>query len=289
MNADLLDEMVRRAATVSDAELTPLELESELHDLLDATRNAPQERREVRGLRPAERPRKRGFAISFSRPVTAALLIAIALVGTVATVSPVRAALEDLGDSLAGYFDGDDPPGRPLEGSDSPPAWLVADGFTGQRVIASAAGFELYVVREPSGNYGFGLNDSVGISDSPAGWDRQFESNAVVILGRSPEVDESGRVPLYGVTAGNVASIKISYENGPESVASTPTGGFVAMVEPERGPTELIAIDRDGEPVQVLDVHRFASDGKAADVDSTGKTDRNPVIVGEPSPAVDGP
>jgi hypothetical protein len=185
--------------------------------------------------------------------------VPVALFATLAVGAVAMAASGQFGDTLAGYFDGDDPPGRPLESSDSPPDWLVEDGRTGQRMLASADGYELYLVREPSGAYGFALGDSVGISDTAAGWERQFENNAVVILGPGTSPDRSGRVPLYGVTAGNVAEVEIQYQSGPASTAPAQRGGFVLMIEPAREPTELVALDRAGQPLQAVDARRFGS------------------------------
>lgn len=289
MSTDLVSEMVRRAAKVSDDDLARLDLDDELREVLaDVAREPRTEKRPDRRARRLARKPARWSGVA--RPAIAAMLAAVLVV---AVVPPVRAALGDLGETLSGYFESDDPPGRPLESSDSPPAWLGGDGYTGQRVLASAEGYELYLVREPSGGYGFGLDDSVGISDSAAGWEHQFARNAMVILGSGTSVDASGRVPLYGVTAGDVAEVEVRYETEPATMAPAQTGGFVAMIEPARSPTEVVALDRDGEPVQVVGAGRFASAGGSG---SSPRRDRSPreeaqsrLGVGGPVPPDDPP
>lgn len=195
------------------------------------------------------------------RALLGAAAAALLVVGTVSilTVPSVRAALEDFGRTLTGYFDGEDPPGRPLASSDAPPPWMVGEGFTGQRVLASAGGYELYLVREQDGNYGFGLDDSVGISAPAAIWERRFASHSAVVLGRGPSENASGSVPLYGVTAGDVTEVQIRYRRGPSSVVQALTGGFISMIQPARGPVELVAVGRDGAALDRVDVRRFAS------------------------------
>lgn len=190
------------------------------------------------------------------RAAVAALVIAV-VVAAVA-VAPVRGALGDLGDTIAGIFDPDDPPGRAIEASDSPPDWLVAEGQTGQRVLASSGPYSLYLVREAGGNYGFALDESVGISDTRAGWERQFADNAIVILGPGTRPDDEGRVPLYGLTAGNVATVELRYEDESSTSAPADTGGFVLMLDQRHSPVELVALDGAGRVLQTLDAHRFA-------------------------------
>lgn len=261
MSSTAVSEVVRRSAPVSDDDLARLDLDAALGEMLAEVAREPRivERRR-RGPRPA---RLRGpiLGIGLARPAVVALLVAL-VVAVAAAVPPVRAALGELGDTLAGYFDGEDSPGRPLESSDDPPAWLVSEGTTGQRVIASAEGYQLYLAREPSGAYAFGLDDSVGIGDSAAGWEREFEQNSVVILGPGKSLNTGGQAPLFGVTAGNVAEVEMHYDTGPPSKAPSQTGGFVLMIEPERGPKELVALDSAGQPVQVVNAYRFRPSAK---------------------------
>jgi len=191
------------------------------------------------------------------RPVawlTSGLLI---LTGLMA-VPPVRAALGEAADSLggtfAGYFQDEatrDAPGRPTVASDKPPAWLNQDGRTGQRLLASEGGYELYVVRQPSGSFGFALDDSVGISDSAAGWQRQFSDHAVVILG--PIADPSlTEVPLFGVNSATVVAVRINYPSGKSTTFNAEEGGFVAMLNVSANPRSLTGLDANGNEVETL-------------------------------------
>lgn len=289
MNDDLVEDIVRRSARIGAEDIARLDLDEALSAMLAeiAGESRTQRQRPRRGALGRYGPP--ALRIALPRPAVAVLLVVGALAASIAAVPSVRAAISELGDTLTGYFDEEDPPGQPVEGSDSLPAWLAEDGRTGQRLLASSDGYELYLVRQPSGAYGFALDESVGITDSVEGWERQFAANAAVVLGRGPSTDAGARVPLYGVSAASVAAVQVRYDSGPASTAPAQTGGFVVMIEPARGPTELAALDRDGEPLQVLDVRRFAS-GQQERFPRRSRTGRaegsqRPVeIVGEPPP-----
>lgn len=183
--------------------------------------------------------------------------VVVALVIGVVAVPPVRAAAEDLASSFSGYFSGEDnaaAPGRPVQASDTPPPWLEADGRSGQRILASNGSHELYVVEQPSGAFGFALDDSVGVSDSAQGWAHQFADKSVVVLGPSSRSDSDGLVALFGLSAGNVKSVQVQYESGPESVATAQSGGFIALADPSRTPTILVALDSNGNDLQKIDL-----------------------------------
>lgn len=260
MRTDFVIDVVRRSATVSDEQIARLDLDEELGEMLAEVAREPRSnthRGHARG--PLARFRKPGTRFGLTRPAMAALLVA-AVLATVAAVPPVRAALGELGDTLTGYFDDDDPPGRPLESSDSAPAWLTGEGYIGQRVLASSGPYSLYLAHTPGGDFSFGLDDSVGLGGSAASWERQFEDNAVVVLGPGSRDDPSGLVPLYGVTAANVAEVEMQYEIGPADTAPAPTGGFVLMFDPTRGPAHLLARDQAGQVVQDVPAHRYGTD-----------------------------
>jgi hypothetical protein len=260
MSTSLLTDRVRRTATVSDDEIARLKLDEALSEMLAEVAREPRtEGQQRNGRAELARHHRSRTRFGMSRPAMAALLVA-AVLTVAASVPSVRAALGDLGDTLAGYLDGDDPPGRPLDSSDSVPAWLVSEGYTGQRVIASSGPYSLYLAHKPGGDYSFGLDDSVGIGDSAAGWERQFADNAVVILGPGMEHAPGGRVPLYGVTAGSVAKVEMRYESGPPRTAPAHTGGFVLMLDRTRLPAHLVALDQSGEVLQVVPAHRYAAD-----------------------------
>jgi hypothetical protein len=170
---------------------------------------------------------------------------------------------------------------------------LVADGQTGQRVLASSGPYSLYLARSPSGDYNFGLDDSVGIGDSAAGWEARFADNAVVILGPGTRPDANGRVPLYGVTAGDVVEIEMRYEDGSATSAPAQTGGFVLMIDPTNAPSQLVALDQDGATLQTVPAHRYARDPAVRETEGARPAHprhrRHIVVVGEPGPPDDRP
>ena len=197
-----------------------------------------------------------------TRRAVAVGLLCLAVPAAASALTPVRDAFSDAAGTFSGYFDGGGSgaaagpeaggPGRALTSSDTPPGWLTADARTGQRLLAAAGGYALYVVREPSGAFGFALGDTVGVSDSAEGWERQFADNSVVLLGPGSSVDRDGILPLYGVTAGDVAKVQIRYESGAPTTASARGGGFVALAEFAREPVDLVALGRDGATLQRL-------------------------------------
>ena len=144
-------------------------------------------------------------------------------------------------------------PGAPAVASDSPPAWLNEDGRTGQRLLASEASFDLFVVREPSGDFGFALDESVGISDSAAGWKRQFADHDVVILGPIPD-PRLEEIPLFGVNAASVKSVRVNYAQGEGTTFDATEGGFVAMLDVSAKPESLSAFDAEGNEVETVDL-----------------------------------
>lgn len=161
-----------------------------------------------------------------------------------------------LGATFEGYFENETSeggPGRATVSSDTPPAWLNSDGRTGQRLLASEEGYELYVVREPSGAFGFALDNSVGISDSADGWYRQFADHAIVILGpiADPSLDE---VPLFGVNSAAVMEVRVDYASGASTTFGAEEGGFVAMLKVAAEPVDLTGLDADGEEIETLDL-----------------------------------
>lgn len=235
--------------------------ESVLREAFDPARCLEPTDRLVEGV-VQEVGRPRGF---FTRRWIAIGLLCLVVPAAASALTSVRDAFSDAAGTFSGYFDGDgsgqtagtegaSDPGRALRSSDTPPGWLTADARTGQRLLAAAGGYELYVAKEPSGAFGFALGDTVGISDSAEGWERQFADNSVVILGPGSAVDRDGILPLYGVSAGNVANVEIRYETGPPTMASARGGGFVALAESAREPVELLALARDGATLQRLDL-----------------------------------
>lgn len=191
-------------------------------------------------------------------PRAKVVVVGFAVAVALAAAPPVQAVVGGLASEFGSYFanagDSAGAPGRPAAPSDSPPPWLSADGRSGQRLLAESHGHALYVVREPSGSFGFALDGGVGISDTRAGWERQFADNDAVVLGPASKPDAGGLLALFGVSSEAVKSVQVSYASGPPTGSSAGEGGFVAMVDVARGPVALSVFDGTGRALQQLDL-----------------------------------
>jgi hypothetical protein len=130
--------------------------------------------------------------------------------------------------------------------------------------IAAAGGYWLYAHREADGNFGFDLGGSgVRRGGLQTG---DLEGRAVYVLGTggAKQVDEKGRVPLFGLAAPAVTRVRLNYDSGPSAEATKVDGGFAILAEPSRGPHEVVAFDSRGhgaghELVSELDWGRYTS------------------------------
>lgn len=181
-----------------------------------------------------------------------------AVMVTALAAQPVAAAVGDLVSEFGQYFSNPESaavgPGEPVQSTDEAPAWLTADGRSGQRLLASEGEHRLYAVRQPSGAFAFALDDSIGISDSVRGWEQQLNGNSVVVLGPASSPDPNGTIALFGISATSVAAVEVSYEVGQATTAPVGDGGFIAAIDPERSPMSLTAIDASGSALQVIDL-----------------------------------
>ena len=188
---------------------------------------------------------------------------ALVLLGASAyAVPPPRAAIDDLAASFSGLFEGDEAtsPGRALQPGDDAPAWVRESGG---RLIAEKAGVGLYVTRSET-NQGmvlnFSLDEAIGVGNTIDGWRETFADKAVLVLGptaigRRDFLDESGRIPLLGVTARSVERLVLHYvDDGPPLVETGVDGGFVLLVDAWRQLRELVAYDAAGRELERVDV-----------------------------------
>lgn len=231
----------------------------------------------VRSLEPSEKEVARVLAqakaspkrivrlpiVAARRDLVAPGLAALALLAGAAYAVPVsRAAIDDVASSVAGTFafdgwaggDSTDAPGRALRTNEQAPNYF-RDGAWAKRhvkdprVIAEAGGYKLFAYRERSGSIGFDLGDTgVGMGGFAA---EHFEGRALFLLGpgsmKGP--DAKGHIPYFGITAKSVRSIELTYDKGPPLRVDGIDGGFVLLMEPPRGPREVIAYDGAGEEV----------------------------------------
>lgn len=209
-----------------------------------------------RVLPPAgRRPRPAAFLRRALVPALAALTI---LAAGVWAVPATRAALRDAADEIADVFGGwtgggpGGAPGRALQPGDGAPAYLYEGAGALRhvhepRILAQAGGYELYAYRERSGAFGFDLGATgVGMGGLTAA---DFRDRALYVLGpgamSGPDVH--GHIPWFGLAARSVARIEVTYESGPPLRVEPVNGAFVLLVEPRRGPREVIAFDSDGK------------------------------------------
>jgi hypothetical protein len=191
-------------------------------------------------------------------PALAALVL---LIGGLYAVPTTRAAIEDAvasaAEAFTGYSRGEeaDAPGRPLRTNEPAPEYF-GDSYRGRpfardpRVLAEAGGYKLYAYRAPEGSLSFDLGDTgVGMGfEGP----EELGRNAIVILGPGAMqyADAKGHVPLFGLVADNVTSVELSYDSGPSLRVDDVAGGFVLLVEPDRGPREMVVFDAAGDQVE---------------------------------------
>jgi hypothetical protein len=193
-----------------------------------------------------------------SRGKLAAALVAAAMAVGVLAVSPVGAAVADLSSTFYDYLSGNTSEGQPgtdASGDPNAPPWL--EDQRDQRLLAADGGYRLYVGRQANGDITFSLDKNATITDDPSSWKDQFAENFIVTFGvvaTRIEDEDSDTVPIYGVSASDVANVEVHYEVGPPTRSSASDGGFVVPVETNRRPTELVAISAEGQQLQAVDL-----------------------------------
>jgi hypothetical protein len=200
-------------------------------------------------------------------------VVALATSGYVA-VPPLRAAIEDAASTFGDYLARDNAraPGRPLRPDES-----AAHGFgpgSEPRVIAQADGYQLQFVRAKDGMIDFDLGQTgVGIGFEVD----ELRGHGVYVLGPGAveNADEHGHVPLFGVTAPQVAAVELTYSSGPSLRVDGIKGGFVLLADPTRDPQDVIVYDAGGKEVETASLH---NEGDGIDIDWD--------VYGPPSPRV---
>jgi hypothetical protein len=201
--------------------------------------------------RPATRRARTLAAPPWRRLAAPALLALLLLAGLAYAVPQTRAAIDDIASTLSDWVSGDssEAPGRPLGANEQAPAYFHDQRYARDpRVIAAADGYRLYAALMPGGGVQFDLgNTGVGLGFEASA----FDERALYVLGPGAmeNADESGHVPLFGVTARPVSSVELTYESGPPLRVDDVDGGFVLLAEPDRAPREVIAFDRQGNEV----------------------------------------
>lgn len=193
----------------------------------------------------------------------AILAFLIAIPAAVAVAGSLRA---DVVDNFEGFLSGDSSGreiGRPIEPSDNPPKWFNGEGYVDQLVIASNGQHDLFMARDRDGIVSFSIDDSGAIT---SGWGanpfvNEFKGNAAIPLFGGP-MDDSDRLLYSGVIAPDVASLELRYSSGPPDIVEPTSAGFIFLADlgeaatdggiliVDRRPTELVALDADGDVLQ---------------------------------------
>ncbi|HWI95890.1 MAG TPA: hypothetical protein VNS60_07490 [Solirubrobacterales bacterium] len=172
-------------------------------------------------------------------------------------VPGTRAAIENATNGVAASFsawlggDSAEAPGVPLKARQEAPFYFQDGSWSRRhvhqpRVIAAAGGYKLFAYIERSGSLGFDLGTGFGLGGYTA---HSFHESAIEVLGPGSmlHTDAHGHVPLFGISARAVKSVRLVYGSGPPLEVDGIDGGFVLLVEPGREPHEVVAYDGNAE------------------------------------------
>lgn len=205
-------------------------------------------------------PRRRRPLMKFAIAAAAAFAVGS---GTYA-VPATRAAIDDVYGAMTGWLSSDEAgaPGRALGPQEDAPDWVRNAGGA-KRLVAENGGARLYVFQESNGNLSVALGNSIGISDSVAGWRRQLAEHKVVVLGpgdfpgptetQGRPLDAQDRRPLFGLTAKAVVRVELRYDRGAPTTQAGLDGGFVLLADARRRPRAIVAYDAAGREIERID------------------------------------
>jgi hypothetical protein len=211
----------------------------------------------LRPATPHRAKRRRSGAGQWRLALPGIAALALLLAGLYG-VPLTRAAIEDATSSVAGSFSGwlggdsAKAPGAPLKAHQEAPAYFHEGSWSRRnvhqpRVIAAAGGYKLFAYIGHSGALSFDLgNTGFGMGGYTA---RNFRDSALEVLGPGAmrHADAQGHVPLFGISAEAVKSVRLVYGSGPPLEVDGIDGGFVLLVEPGREPHEVVAYDGNAE------------------------------------------
>ena len=85
-------------------------------------------------------------------------------------------------------------------------------------------------------------------------WNDLLVASPVFLTGPFPEADSAGRLPLFGLIADNVATIRVEYADGGSERVEDVQHGFIVFADPARTPTTLTVYDTTGATVATTDI-----------------------------------
>jgi hypothetical protein len=208
--------------------------------------------------RVAQSPPPRRARLASGHAVTLAIALIVLLGAGVYAVPATRATIDDITSSLASWVEGDEDaaPGRAVRPEDDTPDWIRTDDT---RLIAKVRDLPLYVSHTENHQGIDGLEfmagNAFGIWDSVEGWRSRFDNHAVVVLGPSPVSSRMNcdEFALFGVTAGSVASMALTYASGEPTRADGLDGGFAVIADAHRPLDEVIVYDEAGRELERTD------------------------------------
>ncbi len=174
-------------------------------------------------------------------PRRVAVALAAAAVAITLLVPGARTAVADALDSFFGgsvpehQISGVDLSGRRL------PRWLIGQTRHGL-VVAGHSQTRLIAYRDQTA-YCFAFGSAVGICDSAHGWTDQLVNHPVVLYGPTPQHT------LYGLTRGDVSSVRLTFAHHHMITIPTPNGGFAITTQPRWQIKQFETLDSHGQRV----------------------------------------
>jgi hypothetical protein len=171
----------------------------------------------------------------------------IALVGLIAVLLAtlaVPATRTALANAIDSFFGGQVPhhaiTGEPLTGKQVP-RWLASQ--TDHALVIAGKGNNRLIAYRNHGQYCFAIGSGVGLCSTARSWAHQLAQKPTVLYGPTP----AGT--LYGLTRGDVASVRITFKAHPAVTASAHNGGFAINTNSRWSPQWLHALDANRQTI----------------------------------------
>lgn len=187
---------------------------------------------------------------------TAAAMLTVVVASAFAVPQSREALFNGFGE-FKEFLTGGDPPGTPLPADDNDAFLnsLRGTDATNGAIIAQAQSLRLVAYRDPAtGMACFVYGGSVAACRPDAEWTALLAASPVFLTGPTPEADSTGRLPLYGLVADNIATIRVEYADGGSERIDDVRHGFIVFADPVRTPTTLTAQDATGATVATTDI-----------------------------------